>query len=185
MYLVIEGQGMEMHMKQKWKEENILPSLEDYQNMALGKTAALFNLPMLGGAILAGAEEKEKESLKKATSLLGLSFQIRDDLIDLWGEKGRDTTASDIAEGKLSYPILKAFQKLSLEKEKSKDSIHRLSEILKKERKETSPEELSWTLKLLEELGVRDTCREEYQKIEKEIASIPFGERPLLLSAPT
>ena len=180
MRLVIEGQGMEIHMKQKWKKENTLPSIENYQAMVFRKTAALFNLPMLGGAIIAGIKENEKISLLKATSLLGLSFQIRDDIIDLWGEKGRNVAGSDIAEGKLSYPILKALKKLSSsEQQRAKEPRKRLIHIIQKERQETTLEEIAWTLELLEDLDIKRACTEEYQKVENKISPIPFWGRAL------
>lgn len=47
------------------------------------KTAGLFKASILSGAILGGANEDEIQILKEFSSNLGLSYQIRDDILDI------------------------------------------------------------------------------------------------------
>jgi geranylgeranyl diphosphate synthase type II len=47
------------------------------------KTGALIEASMLIGAILAGATEEEQERIERTASLIGLAFQIQDDILDV------------------------------------------------------------------------------------------------------
>ena len=47
------------------------------------KTSALIEAAMKIGAVLAGADEKEVEEVEKIARAIGLSFQIRDDILDV------------------------------------------------------------------------------------------------------
>lgn len=51
--------------------------------MYQGKTAALFQAPVVSGAILGGASEKEIEILREFALCLGLAYQIQDDILDV------------------------------------------------------------------------------------------------------
>ena len=47
------------------------------------KTGALIEAAMMTGAILAGASEKEVETIGSVALDVGLAFQIRDDILDV------------------------------------------------------------------------------------------------------
>ena len=49
------------------------------------KTAALIECAMMIGAILGGASEKETSDIEKIANLIGLAFQIQDDILDITG----------------------------------------------------------------------------------------------------
>lgn len=51
------------------------------------KTGALIKGSMMIGAALAGAADGEIEKIAKAGTLIGLAFQIRDDILDLTGDE--------------------------------------------------------------------------------------------------
>jgi geranylgeranyl diphosphate synthase type II len=59
------------------------PELLDY--IYKHKTAALIEAPMMAGAILAGADDRSVEILESAGEMLGLAFQIQDDILDVTG----------------------------------------------------------------------------------------------------
>ena len=63
-------------------EGNTLSPGEIREMYAL-KTAALFEAACMIGAVSAGAPEEKVEAAKRFGGLLGLAFQIRDDLLDL------------------------------------------------------------------------------------------------------
>jgi geranylgeranyl pyrophosphate synthase len=55
------------------------------------------------------ASSQQPQDADKADGLgerVGLLFQLQDDYLDLLGGKGRERVGSDIAEGKLSYPVV-------------------------------------------------------------------------------
>lgn len=58
-------------------------SAEELRKLHAGKTGALFIAAIRGGAHLAGASDQELRCLTKFADLLGLAFQITDDILDV------------------------------------------------------------------------------------------------------
>jgi len=86
---------------------------EDYWPMVNGKTAALIAACTSLGGILAGSDEERLIHLDDFGRKLGLAFQVKDDLLGIWGadtETGK-SSESDIASRKKSLPILYALGK--------------------------------------------------------------------------
>jgi geranylgeranyl diphosphate synthase type I len=79
---------------------------DEYERSAVGKTSALFELPVLGAALLAGKTTPEAEGLSAPFSDLGILFQMQDDVLDLYGDKGRGLVGSDLYEGKVSCLVV-------------------------------------------------------------------------------
>lgn len=77
-----------------------------YAVAASGKTGAMFSLPVVGAAILAGRPPEVAARLGAHFIELGLLFQIYDDIIDIYGDKQRDTRGSDLYEGKVSALVV-------------------------------------------------------------------------------
>lgn len=86
-------------------------SEENYFNVIERKTAALFETCAKIGAESAGATPKEVEAAKTFGRELGITFQIRDDIFDYYDsqEIGKPT-GNDMAEGKLTLPVLYALR---------------------------------------------------------------------------
>ena len=93
---------------------------ETYLKIISAKTAELFAAATKVGAILSGAENKERDALEFYGRNLGLTFQIADDTLDynselkLFGKK----IGQDFYEGKITLPIILLYQKVN-EQEKS------------------------------------------------------------------
>lgn len=78
-----------------------LPTRRALRPVFEAKTGPLFGVCLGGAALLVtGAAPECADAAARA---LGLAFQIRDDLLDLVGRKGRPRGA-DLAEGKVSWP---------------------------------------------------------------------------------
>src|SRR5207253_5923232 len=82
---IVEGQAREMLLLSSG-----VPRWEDYATCVEGKTSALFALPVEGAAIVAGSSLEHAAALAAACRPLGLLFQIQDDVLDLFGDNGRD-----------------------------------------------------------------------------------------------
>ncbi len=113
-------------------------SEDDYLAMIRGKTAALFEKSILIGAFLADRQEKYKDELSKFATLLGQAFQIRDDILGVFGDptKTGKSVEGDIREGKKTllaiYGVKNAeFVKLYGKQDISKDEIARVRQILR------------------------------------------------------
>ena len=82
---------------------------EEYISMIRKKTASLFMHCMLLGADTSGAMPEEKGPMLRFAELLGLCFQIKDDVFDYYdsAEIGKPT-GNDLREGKVTLPLLYA-----------------------------------------------------------------------------
>jgi len=109
---VLEGQAIEL----SWHKRKVFNLAEkDYEKMAGGKTAALIEASTRTGAYLAGGTQQEVEALAKYGYLLGLSFQVQDDVLNLTGEVKdyQKEIGGDIREGKRTLISIHALSHLS------------------------------------------------------------------------
>lgn len=81
-----------------------------YLEIISGKTAALFEVSSHLGGMVAGLAPQDQEALRRYGASLGMAFQIRDDLLDLYGEAGRlgKPVRKDLSEGVYTLPIIAA-----------------------------------------------------------------------------
>ncbi|MFC1514854.1 polyprenyl synthetase family protein [Candidatus Omnitrophota bacterium] len=72
-----------------------------------------FATPLASGAILAGAPDREVERLSEFGMLLGRAFQIKDDILGMFGDEKKigKSTLTDLQEGKKTYIIWHAFSR--------------------------------------------------------------------------
>ena len=91
-------------------------SEEVYYQVIRQKTAALFESCSAVGALSVGATSEQVEQAKKFGQNIGIIFQIRDDIFDYYDSKeiGKPT-GNDMAEGKLTLPVIYALNKYPLE----------------------------------------------------------------------
>lgn len=82
-----------------------------YFSVISGKTASLFSACMRVGAITVGGSAEQIEQMGQIGELMGLIFQIRDDIFDYFPavEIGKPS-GHDIMEGKVTLPLLYALQ---------------------------------------------------------------------------
>ena len=98
-----EGQYLDMRFETR-KEV----TLDEYMLMISGKTAALLSASALLGAII--ADSPDAEAFRVFGYEMGLSFQIEDDILGIWGREaltGKSTTG-DIITRKKTLPVLYA-----------------------------------------------------------------------------
>lgn len=101
-------------------------SEEVYYQIIKNKTAALFAACAAIGALSSGASEDDVIKAGKFGQDLGIMFQIRDDIFDYYDSKeiGKPT-GNDMAEGKLTLPVIYALNNSSYE------SMHTLAKKVK------------------------------------------------------
>ena len=114
-----------------------------YYEVIKQKTAALFEACAAMGALSANAGEEAVEAAKKFGQNLGIIFQIRDDIFDYFDSPDiGKPTGNDMAEGKLTLPVIYAINSTGDEEMKSlalkvkdhtvsKDEIARLVDFTK------------------------------------------------------
>jgi geranylgeranyl diphosphate synthase, type I len=100
-----EGQALDL----AWQDQYDL-DVDDYLQMAEGKTAALIEAAAWCGATVATADERILDQCARFGRAFGLAFQARDDYLGIWGrsEQTGKPVGADILQGKRSLPIVHA-----------------------------------------------------------------------------
>ncbi|MBN2549833.1 MAG: polyprenyl synthetase family protein [Anaerolineales bacterium] len=107
---LIEGQYLDIHFESCQQVDT-----GEYMHMIENKTAALIACSLELGALLATSQARTLQALNNFGKHLGLAFQIRDDILGVWGDQGRlgKPVGSDIWRKKKSYPIVFAWENAS------------------------------------------------------------------------
>lgn len=89
-------------------------ALAEYEAMIRGKTSALLGAAAAIGALAGGANDAAVAAFQRCGELLGLAFQIQDDVLGIWGESAATgkPVADDIRSKKKSFPVVYAFEQL-------------------------------------------------------------------------
>ncbi len=118
---------------------------ENYFNIIKGKTASLFASCTYIGAVLAGVEPSLAAQLRRFGEIVGICFQIKDDIFDYYSSDIGKPTGSDMREGKITLPAIYALrvsknptlvaikENLAAEKELDEKEIELLIEAAKSE----------------------------------------------------
>lgn len=83
-------------------------TLDDYYRIVYGKTSALFSAACACGAMLGLRDEDKINALSDFGCNLGYAFQLRDDILDYFGDKEKTgkQIGKDLSECKVTLPIL-------------------------------------------------------------------------------
>ncbi len=87
---------------------DIIINEEDYFDVIDKKTASLLRASLAIGAITGGASAETVSQFVHLGGLLGISFQIKDDIFDYFSEDVGKPTGNDIREGKITLPLIYA-----------------------------------------------------------------------------
>ena len=87
-------------------------SIDDYLYMIRFKTAVLLAACLKAGAMISNAPEEAQESIYQFGISIGLAFQLKDDLLDVYGDKAvfGKKIGGDIRENKKTYLYLRALE---------------------------------------------------------------------------
>jgi len=108
--LVCEGE-----LRQVLQRDVIEIDEETYFDMIRGKTAELCRAACQLGAKFSGGNDASVDALGTYGNAVGIAFQIADDYLDLWGEDDTigKTLGTDIAQGKMTLPIIRLMETAS------------------------------------------------------------------------
>ena len=125
-------------------------SLEDLKTIHANKTGKLLTYPFVAAGLIVQAQQSVQDKLRRIGGLLGLAFQVRDDILDVtasFEELGK-TPQKDLAADKSTYP---AFLGLDGAKNFFNQTLDEAVDILKdlEEKTEFSSEEIQ---KIIESL---------------------------------
>lgn len=106
-YGMVGGQMLDM----KGEERKL--NLSELQMIHANKTGKLLTFPVVAAGIVANLAADDLKSLRKAGSLVGLAFQVRDDILDVTAtfEEIGKTPKKDLLADKATYPSLLGLEK--------------------------------------------------------------------------
>lgn len=105
-------------------------SEEAYFNIIYNKTASLFVSCARMGCHAAGVSGEPLDAMTRFAGLLGLCFQLRDDIFDYFpDDKVGKPTGNDLKEGKITLPLLYALSLTSLPAHLEMEELSRKPEL--------------------------------------------------------
>ena len=150
--------AIEIYEGQQWDmdfENRNDVSTEEYINMIRLKTSVLLGCALKMGAILADADQENADLLYEAGVNMGLAFQLRDDMLDVWGDPetfGKEI-GGDIMNNKKTFLLINAMQRA---KGDDADELrHWLNDSYA-----TREDKVSGVTRLYERLGVRQLAED-------------------------
>ena len=150
---MIEGQYQDLSFEQR---TNV--STQEYLDMVEKKTGSLIEASLHMGAYIGNASITQVSALGKFGRLIGLGFQVRDDMLGIWGST--ETTGkghgSDISRKKQALPVLYAFE-YGNDLTKRKMAAIYSKDVL-------TPIDISEAIKLLDELNAKEYCQRIAEK---------------------
>lgn len=111
---ICEGQQLDMEFEQRKEVKE-----DEYIEMIRLKTSVLLAASLKIGAILGGASKEDADALYDFGVNLGLAFQLKDDLLDVYGDPLRfgKNIGGDILCNKKTYLVIKAFEHANTDQE--------------------------------------------------------------------
>ncbi len=183
---MLEGQYMDISF-----ETRARIGLDEYLSMIEKKTSALIQASLMMGACL-NKDQKDLEPFRSLGLNLGLAFQIKDDMLGIWGndKKTGKISGSDIRKKKKSFPIIflmgkldgragRNFREIYSCKHISGNDLKRIMGWLDRtEARQYSQEKADdyykKTLKAIQDLPVRPNMKEHFKHISEFLVKRNF-----------
>ena len=107
---VCEGQQLDMNFEIRW---NVTET--EYLEMIRLKTSVLLGFALELGGIIGGADQESTQLLYAAGENMGIGFQLKDDLLDVYGdpEKFGKQVGGDIISNKKTFLLIEALSQAS------------------------------------------------------------------------
>jgi geranylgeranyl diphosphate synthase, type II len=142
---VCEGQQLDMNF-----ESRATVSEEEYLEMIKLKTSVLLGFALELGGIIGGASDKSCELLYEIGINIGLGFQLKDDLLDVYGdpEKFGKQVGGDIISNKKTFMLIEAIEKASGETKIALDNWLNIKDF-------DSVEKVKAVTKIYDSLGIK------------------------------
>ena len=129
---------------------------DEYIEMIRLKTSVLLACALKMGALLADAPHEDAERLYRVGELVGLAFQLQDDLLDVYGDPAvfGKAIGGDITSNKKTYMLINAFNRAN---DKQRAELTRWIDA-KTFNREVKVAEVT---RLYDEIGIRQLCEEK------------------------
>jgi len=143
---MVEGQTLDIGF-----EGEVNVTLDDYFGMIEKKTGALFGCALHLGALAASANDTTAQRLDSVGRSLGIAFQIKDDVLGVWGQAGKTgKPADDIRRRKKSLPVVYALNEAPAPRRRTLTAVYQQAEL--------SEDDISIVVNCLDAAGARNYC---------------------------
>lgn len=156
---ICEGQQLDMEFE---KRDDV--TAEDYLEMIRLKTAVLLAAGAQIGAILGGGSDSDASYLYNYGNAIGLAFQLKDDLLDVYGDETSfgKKIGGDILCNKKTYLLIEA-----LKRAEGKDAEELNSWIGNNDSTKTD-EKIAAITDIYNRLGIKEVCEQKMEYYFKE-----------------
>ena len=151
------------------KDSDVL-SEAAYFDVISRKTASLFSVCARLGVLAAGGSDAEAERLAQFGKLIGICFQIRDDVFDYGTAEVGKPVGNDMKEGKLTLPAIYAvnysgnegMRELALKVRRREATANEIQDLIQFAEKEGGLEYAQWRMKDMQGMadGLIDDTRD-------------------------
>ncbi len=150
---VCEGQQYDLNF-----ESERYISVNDYLNMIRLKTAVLFGASLKIGAQIGGANAVDVQNLYEYGINIGLGFQLKDDLLDIYGDQNvfGKIKGGDIIKNKKTYLYIKALEIADEEQRNELSLLYNSSDI-------DPNKKIQHVTKLYNQLGIKEIVNDFIQ----------------------
>jgi geranylgeranyl diphosphate synthase type II len=151
---ICEGQQYDVDFE---KREHV--KAEEYLEMIRLKTAVLLGCALKTGALIGGAGEEDAQLLYDFGINIGLAFQLKDDLLDVYGDEATfgKKIGGDILCNKKTYLLIHA---IDLAKETDRNELKKW---LDTTGDDLANEKIKSVTSLFNKLGVKTICEDKMQ----------------------
>ena len=158
---LIDGEMMDIDF-----EKRVDVSEDEYFIMIKKKTGSLIKSAVKIGAILGTNDERKIKALEEYGELVGIAFQIQDDILDITGDKGElgKDIGRDIKEGKRTLMVIHALNNAN------PNDANRLIRILSN--RNVSKEEVQEAIDILKKSGSIEYAQQILIKLVREAKEV-------------
>ncbi|WP_374754388.1 polyprenyl synthetase family protein [Dyadobacter alkalitolerans] len=151
---VCEGQQLDMNFETRWDVTE-----EEYLSMIRLKTSVLLGFALELGGIIGGADEESIQLLYSAGENMGIGFQLKDDLLDVYGDPDKfgKQVGGDIISNKKTFLLIEALSKADQESKAELDKWIGLADFDKQEK-------VAGVTAIYEKLGIRPFTEQKIQE---------------------
>ena len=169
---VCEGQYMDLEF-----QDQLSVSSQSYLDMVSRKTGALAACAAELGALAAGASQEVCGVFSTMGNQLGMAWQIGQDILELWGERGDGMTTANVLNKKKSLPLIYAMETAPVAAKRELGSIY-MKRVLQ-------PEDVSRLVEILDGVDARTFARDRSSELARDaLASLAVSGLPQERIAP-
>ena len=167
---LIEGQYLDISYENRFDIK-----VKDYLTMIELKTAQLISGSMELGVFLGTEDEELVNTFREIGENLGLAFQIKDDILGVWGkqEETGKPSGSDIRRHKKSFPIVYALENTNETLKNELVNIYKCDNM--------SESNISRVMEIFEEVGARKNAQNAVEtwcaKVEDRFGRLEMCQR--------